>query len=92
VLLLALFSVQVGGGPALKLLPEAALNPPLVGLTAQAKVPLGVTFVPFESVSVTVTVQVVPTPTVTIVLAQLTLAEVDLVFTVTLKALELLFP
>ena len=84
VLLLVLLSVQVGGGPALKLLPAAAVKPPLVlGLTAQLTDPVGDVFVPFESVSVTVAVQLVPLPMVTVVTAQVTLVLVERLLTVT---------
>jgi hypothetical protein len=84
VLLLVLVSVQVGGGPLLKLLPVAAVKPPLLlGLTVQLTEPVGETFVPFASVSVTVAVQVVPLPMVTVVAAQDTLVLVERLLTVT---------
>jgi hypothetical protein len=83
VLPFVLVSVQVGGGPLLKVLPAAAVKLPLLGLTVQLTVPVGETFVPFASVSVTVAVQVVPLPMVTVVAAQVTLVLVERLLTVT---------
>jgi hypothetical protein len=87
VLPLVLASAQVRGGPALKVLPPAAVKPPLVlGLTAQLTEPVGDVFVPFASMSVTVAVQVVPLPMVTVVAAQVTFVPVERLLTVTVYA------
>jgi hypothetical protein len=66
------------------------LKEPLPGLTDQATVPSGNTAVPLLSLSFTVTVQVVGLPISTLPGVQLTVVVVERVFTVTVKALELL--